>query len=94
MRLPWFRGVRPPGALNGGRNFYNPDIPSICDPSWAQISNHFASTHYSPTGRFFWTQASALYNSNCDNPHTKYDISPDEDKSDNESDTENDSDDD
>ena len=45
---------------NGGRKNFNPDIPSICDPSWAQISNCFACNNHSPAGRFFWTQGSAL----------------------------------
>ena len=50
MRHPWSRGACPQGALNGGPNFLNPGIPSICDPYRAQISSHFACTHYSPAG--------------------------------------------
>ena len=49
---------------NGGRKNFNPDIPNICDPSWAQISNYFACNNHSPAANtrnctnihiyFFW----------------------------------------
>ena len=44
---------------NGGRKNFNPDIPSICDPSWAQISNCFACNNHSP----------AANTSNCTNSY-------------------------